>query len=171
MGNKTNENNYKKEYDDLHIYKTAIYNANDIIILFSSKGNILKVNKKTINTYGYREEELLSKNISELRNARNLEVLHTQFEEAKLGQIEFETMHYRKDGSSLPVEVKSIGIEINNERFVLSIIRDITNRIKNDEKTRELASLVENTDDAIIGSLGYKFECAYDGKEALEQLK
>ena len=67
--------------------------------------------------------------------------------------------------------MKSIGIEINNERFVLSIIRDITNRIKNDEKTRELASLVENTDDAIIGSLGYKFECAYDGKEALEQLK
>lgn len=151
MGNKTNENSYKKEYDDLQLYKTAIYNANDIIILFSSEGNILKVNKKTINTYGYNEEELLSKNISELRNSRNLEVLHTQFEEAKLGQIEFETMHYRKDGSSFPVEVKSIGIEINNERFVLSIIIDITNRIKSYEKTQELASLVENTHDAIIG--------------------
>ena len=28
MGNKTNENSYKKEHDDLQIYKTAIYNAN-----------------------------------------------------------------------------------------------------------------------------------------------
>lgn len=151
MGNRTNENSYKKEYDDLQIYKMAIYNANDIIILFSSEGNILKVNKKTINTYGYSEEELLSKNISELRNTPNLEVLHTQFEEAKFGEIEFETIHYRKDSSSFPVEVKSIGIEINNKRFVLSIIRDITNRVRSAEKTRELASLVENTDDAIIG--------------------
>jgi PAS domain S-box-containing protein len=117
MDNKTNENNYKKEYDDLQIYKTAIYNTNDIIILFSSEGNILKVNRKTINTYGYSEEELLLKNISELRNSRNLEVLHTQFEKAKLGEINYETMHYRKDSSNFPVEVKSIGIEINNERY------------------------------------------------------
>lgn len=151
MGGKTNENSYKNKYNDLQIYETALYNANDIIILFSSEGNILKVNKKAINTYGCNEEELLSMNISELRNAQNLEVLHTQFEKAKLGDIEFETIHYRKDGSNFPVEVKSIGIEINNETFVLSIIRDVTNRIKSDKETRELASLVENTDDAIIG--------------------
>ncbi|WP_297422022.1 PAS domain S-box protein [Clostridium sp.] len=148
---KTSENSFRKKYDDLKIYETALYNANDIIILFSSEGDILKVNKKAIDTYGYSDEEVLSKNISELRNAQNLELLSNQFAKAKLGEIEFETIHYRKDGSSFPVEVKSIGIEINDERFVLSIIRDITNRIKNDEKTRELASLVENTDDAIIG--------------------
>ncbi len=151
MGNQTNENGYKKKYDDLQIYETVLYNANDIIILFSSEGNIVKVNKKAINTYGYSEEELLSMHISELRNVQNLELLHTQFEEAKLGGIEFETMHYRSDGSNFHAEVKSIGIEIDNEKLVLSIIRDITNRIKSDEETRELASLVENTDDAIIG--------------------
>lgn len=151
MDNQTNDNSYKKNYNDLQIYKTALDNANDIIILFSSEGNILKVNKKAIDSYGYDKEELLSKNIFELRNREKLDFVNTQFEKAKFGEAEFETRHYRKDGSSFTVEVKSIGIEINNDRFVLSIIRDITNRIKNEEEARELASLVENTEDAIIG--------------------
>lgn len=143
MNNGTNDNSYKKIYNDLPIYETALHNANDIIILFSSDGNILKVNKKAINSYGYNEEELLSKNIFDLRNREKLELVNTQLEKAKLGEIEFETIHYRKDGSSFPVEVKSIGIEINNERFVLSIVIDITNRIKNEEEIKELASLYE----------------------------
>ncbi|OPJ63911.1 PAS domain S-box protein [Clostridium chromiireducens] len=141
----------KKNYDDLQIYQTALLNANDIIILFSSEGKILKVNLKAINSYGYEEDELLSMNIFELRNKEKLDIANTQFEKAKLGEIEFETIHYRKDGSSFPVEVKSIGVEINKGIFVLSIIRDITNRVKNEEEIRKLASLVENTDDAIIG--------------------
>lgn len=141
----------KKKYDDLQIYQTALLNANDIIILFSSEGKILKVNLKAINSYGYEEDELLSMNIFELRNKEKLDIANTQFEKAKLGEIEFETIHYRKDGSNFPVEVKSIGVEINKGIFVLSIIRDITNRVKNEEEIRKLASLVENTDDAIIG--------------------
>ncbi|RII35720.1 PAS domain S-box protein [Clostridium chromiireducens] len=141
----------KKNYDDLQIYQTALLNANDIIILFSSEGKILKVNLKAINSYGYEEDELLSMNIFELRNKEKLDIANTQFEKAKLGEIEFETIHYRKDGSNFPVEVKSIGVEINKGIFVLSIIRDITNRVKNEEEIRKLASLVENTDDAIIG--------------------
>ncbi|WP_160690411.1 PAS domain S-box protein [Clostridium sp. C2-6-12] len=151
MKSQTNESSDLKKDYDLQIYETAIYNANDIIILFSSEGNILRVNRKAINTYGYTEEELLSKNIRELRNSQNEKLLHNEFETAKLGEIEFQTTHYRKDGSHFSVEVKSTGIEMNGEKFVLSVIRDITNRILNDEKIIELASLVENSSDAIIG--------------------
>lgn len=151
MNNQENESICKNKYENLHICEAMLYNASDIIILFSNEGNILKVNKKAIAAYDYSEKELLSMNISKLRNGQNLEVLRTQFEQAKLGEIEFETIHYRKDGSSFPVEVKSIGIEVNSDKFVLSIIRDLTNRIKSDEEVRKLAYLVENTDDAIIG--------------------
>jgi len=146
-----NKEDNNKKYNDLEIYEAALLNANDIIILFSSEGNILKVNKKAIHSYGYSEEELLAMNIFELRNKEKLDVVNTQFGKAKSGEIEFVTIHYKKDGSSFPVEVKSIGMEINNDKFVLSIIRDITTRVKNEQKIIELASLVENTDDAIIG--------------------
>ncbi len=139
----------------MQIYEAAIRNANDIIILFSSQGNILEVNRKAVDTYGYTEEELLSKNIFELRNRERIELAIMQFEKAKSGDVEFETIHFKSDGTSFPVEVKSIGIEINNDRFVLSIIRDISNRMKNEAEIRGLASLVENTEDAIIGKTLY----------------
>lgn len=151
MSSETNENINKKKYNYLQIYEAAIRNANDIIILFSSQGNILEVNRKAVDTYGYTEEELLSKNIFELRNRERIELAIMQFEKAKSGDVEFETIHFKSDGTSFPVEVKSIGIEINNDRFVLSIIRDISNRMKNEAEIRGLASLVENTEDAIIG--------------------
>ncbi|WP_411679679.1 PAS domain S-box protein [Clostridium thailandense] len=151
MGDQINDNSFINNYNDLQIYRAALYNANDIIILFSSEGNILKANKKAIDSYGYNKEELLSKNIFELRKREKPEIINAQFKRAKFGEIEFQTRHYRKDGSRFPVEVKSIGVEIDNHKFILSIIRDITNRIKNEKETRELASLVENTEDAIIG--------------------
>lgn len=151
MKSRGDNNNYDKKYVDVKIYETVLYNANDIIILFSSKGNILKVNKKAIETYEYTEEELLSMSIFDLRNKENIEIANSQFEKAKIEGNEFETVHYKKNKLGIPVEVKSIGMEINNDVFVLSIVRDITNRMKNEEKTRELASIVENTQDAIIG--------------------
>lgn len=149
MYSSTEENS--TNFDDLKIYEAILYNANDIIILFSSEGNILKVNKKAIETYGFEEKELLAMSIFDLRNRKKLELANDQFEKAKLDGAEFETIHYTKSGFKIPVEVKSVGIEINNNKFVLSIVRDISNRIKNEAETRELASIVENTQDAIIG--------------------
>jgi PAS domain S-box-containing protein len=149
MYSSTEENSIN--FDDLKIYEAILYNANDIIILFSSEGNILKVNKKAIETYGFEEKELLVMSIFDLRNRKKLELANDQFEKAKLDGAEFETIHYTKSGFKIPVEVKSIGIDINDNKFVLSIVRDISNRIKNEAETRELASIVENTQDAIIG--------------------
>jgi PAS domain S-box-containing protein len=151
MGSKTNEIDHEQNYRYLQVFESAMYNANDIILLLSKEWEILKANKKAIENYGYTEEELLSMNITELRNVKKSELVNTQFEKAQLDGVEFETIHYRKDGSSFPVEVKSIGIEVNNDKFVLSIIRDISNRIKNEQEIRYLASIVESSEDAIIG--------------------
>jgi diguanylate cyclase (GGDEF)-like protein/PAS domain S-box-containing protein len=44
------------------------------------------------------------------------------------GGITFETAHRRKDGSTFPVEVSSRGDEVDGERMLLSIVRDISER-------------------------------------------
>ena len=140
-----------EDYRVIQIYNSAIYNANDIIILFSGEGKILKVNKKAIEAYGYSEEELLSMSIFQLRNKENPEALNARFDKAKTDGIEFQLEHYRKDGSYFYVEVKAVSIEFDNEKFVLSIARDITNRIKSEQEVRRLVSIVEDSQDAIIG--------------------
>lgn len=139
------------EFSILEIYRNILNNSNDIILLLSNNGNIINVNREAIKTYGYTETELLNKTIFDLRNKDKLNIVETQFNTAKKEGIEFRTFHYRKDGSKFPVEVKSTGIEINDQKFVLSIVSDISYKLKKEEEIRQLASIVENSEDAIIG--------------------
>lgn len=120
------------------VYRKAIDEANDIIILLSDSGKILDANNMAINTYGYSKEELLSMNIFELRNKEKIDYVNKQFSIAKKQGIGFETLHYRKDKTSFPVEVRSIAIDTEEGKVVVSIIR-------------HLSSIFENSEDAIIG--------------------
>ena len=52
--------------------------------------------------------------------------------------ILFETVHQRKDGRTFPVEVSSQGATIGGTRTLISVIRDITERKRLEEKRREL---------------------------------
>src|SRR4029078_5399334 len=81
-------------------------------------------------------EELIGMNVENLRHPSQIESLATQMASARRGNATFETAHMRKDGSQLSVEVNATSAEFGNERLIMSILRDITSR-KRDEKDRE----------------------------------
>lgn len=131
------------------IYRMAFDNAKDVLLLIDSDGNIVDANSEAVNCYGYSKAELLSMKIFKLRNS-DLEYMRKQFQMAKTTGLEFTTFHVRKDGSKFPVEVNSMGMRVRNEILVISIIRDISNRIKSEEEIVYLASVVEHSKDAIL---------------------
>lgn len=133
------------------LYSEAFNNTKDIILLMDQYGRILNPNKEAIREYGYTYEELISMTIEDLRQEKDEGVINNQLDIAKAKGIEFETNHIRKNGSSFPVEVKSIGFDIDNKEYVVSIVRNIENRRKSDEEVRTLAAMVESCYDAIIG--------------------
>jgi diguanylate cyclase (GGDEF)-like protein len=55
------------------------------------------------------------------------------------GTITFESVNVRKDGSSIPVEVRATAIESGGNRFFIAIVRDITERKKTEEYIKQLA--------------------------------
>ncbi|MBU3191884.1 PAS domain S-box protein [Clostridium bowmanii] len=120
-------------YNSLDVYKSIFDNVQDIILLISQEGYILNANNQAIKFYGYTYEELLSLNVRDLRNVKLGDIINTQLREAFKNNVVFETYHYRKDGSMFPVEVKSVGIDFEGSKIVISVIRDITQR-KNQEK-------------------------------------
>ncbi len=134
------------------IYKEVVENAKDIILVLDSEGRIIEANKLAVESYGYDYNELVGLSIFEIRGQDNTEIARMQFSRAKTDGVEFETVHYRKDGSGFPVEVKSVGVEDASGHYVASIIRDITNRNKRLEEIKVLASIVESSDSAIIGT-------------------
>jgi PAS domain S-box-containing protein len=113
--------------DEVHIrYKFLFQQARDIIMFIGIDGHIIDVNPIAIETYGYTKEEFLKMSIFDLR--KSVKWTQKQMEIAMKMGISFETIHFKKDGTSFPVEVSSIGTVINEEQILISIVRNISQR-------------------------------------------
>ncbi|HEY8560989.1 MAG TPA: PAS domain S-box protein [Pyrinomonadaceae bacterium] len=118
-------------------YRLLSMRARDVILFFRPDGKIVDANRVAVETYGYDHAALLGMRVHELRAPETLELIDEQLASANKGGAQFETVHRRRDGSTFPVEVSSVGADIGGERLLISIIRDITGRRKNEEIARQ----------------------------------
>lgn len=112
-------------------YELVLKRANDIILLLDASGTVTDCNEKAIREYGYAREELVGQNAS-MVIAPESQDRYFQFlekEPSEEGYL-FEAVHRRKDGSTFPVEISSMVIDIEGKKFIHGIIRDISERIE-----------------------------------------
>ena len=134
----------------LTLYKIFTENAHDVILFIRKRdGRIIEVNKAAVLTYGYTREELLGMTIFDLRASDRIEYVMGQMDTASDEGLVFTTLHRKKDGSELPVEVSSVSMVVEDELVHVSIIRDITERRRAEEAQALLASIVTHSEDAI----------------------
>ena len=123
--------------EGLRRYELLAEHSRDIILhMRRDDGRILEANAAAANAYGYTRGELQSLSIHELRAAGARGLTASQMAEADTGGILFETVHRRKDGSTFPVEVSSQGATIGGRRTLISVIRDVTERKRDEEALR-----------------------------------
>jgi PAS domain S-box-containing protein len=113
----------------------------DLILFIRPDGRIVEANRAALDAYGYDRETLLTMTIYDLRDASTVPLVPLQMAQADTQGIRFETMHRRKDGSTFPVEVSSIGADMYGERVLLSIIRDISDRKRAEDALRQSQEL------------------------------
>jgi PAS domain S-box-containing protein/putative nucleotidyltransferase with HDIG domain len=118
------------------------YTREIVLFIRARDGTILEANHAAVVAYGYTHEELLRKTVYDLRAPQARADTAAQMAQADTRGILFETIHCHKGGSTFPVEVSSIGATIENERILLSVVRDITERKRAEEQIkRQLAIL------------------------------
>ena len=138
----------------LQKYRILSERTREIIFFVRKDGRILEANIAAEMAYGYSRDELLKMSIQDIRapetRARTLEDLA----EADRKGLLFETIHQRKDGSMFPVEVSISGAyirsgrddkvlrgpgasSVGNERVLLNIVRDITERKRAEEAIKK----------------------------------
>ncbi|MCC9293953.1 PAS domain S-box protein [Clostridium sp. WLY-B-L2] len=132
------------------IDKDTLENSKNSVLVVNLKGKILYANKNAVECYGYSMEELLSMKISDLGSSNESFHMDQQFERSEGKKINFQTLHHTKNGSNFPVEVSYIKIKYNSEILFLTVIKDITVRVKKEDTLRRLASIIENSEDAIL---------------------
>jgi PAS domain S-box-containing protein len=133
-------------------YKILSESVRDIIHFIDIEGNIIDVNRSGLKLYGYTYEEFLKLNIRELRAEGFISPEFLQ--KCEKEGASYETVHYRKDKSTFPVEISAKGADIGGKRVIVSIIRDITERKQTEiaikESEEKFRSLFNNANDAIF---------------------
>jgi len=117
--------------------------ANDMVVLIDADGRILEANDRTVEAYGYSRDELIGRSAFDARGAADAEVAEVRRNFATImerGHLRYETLHRRKDGSPLPVEISSRRMNIGGRSYVQSIIRDMTERRAQEQYIAEISA-------------------------------
>jgi len=128
--------------------------APDGYYLSDLKGNFIDSNRAAEEITGYQREELIGRNFLKLNLLPSGQVLRAAALLARnalgqaIGPDEFTLI--RKDGSQVPVEIKTFPVKIEGETLVLATVRDITKRNQAEQVLRMYRDMVESAQDAIF---------------------
>jgi diguanylate cyclase len=125
-------------------FRSVIESANDSIILSDRTGTIISWNKAAERIFGFNEKEALGKNL-QIIIPDKFKVAHQQGMERYLlagepkvigNTVELEGL--RKDGSEFPIELSLAAWQEEGTVYFSSIIRDITERKRNEKKINQM---------------------------------
>ncbi|MHA2266850.1 MAG: PAS domain S-box protein [Promethearchaeota archaeon] len=119
-------------------YSNLFQHSNDGIFFHDLEGNIIDVNQKVLEQFGYTKTEILSLNIGQLHPASELVESKKAFEQiSKNGYVRFEINFKKKNGEIFPAEVSSSLFTVGEESFIQGIVRDITTRKLSESKLKK----------------------------------
>ena len=140
----------RKEYEkNLKMRAELLDNSSDSVFVMDPNDRLVYFNEPTCQLYGYKKEELSGLSVYDLLAGTDAETLSHRNTTLSKGEDFFESVHRKKDGSTFPVEIRGKLFEMEGNKYILSICRDITQRKVQDEERkaseRRLLSSMEAT--------------------------
>ncbi len=155
-----------QEYQQLHLqlneYRELLANvnrlsllskySNDPIFLLDDHFRFLEASESCEECYGYTRAELLGMSAADLRAQETRESFLDQVgQAARTGQGIYETVHQRRNGGKFPVEINLRAVYHEGAKLYLSVVRDISDRKRAEEKLKDHVRDVEIFNKACVG--------------------
>lgn len=134
-------------------YRIIFEAASDgMIISDIETGRVVDANPAAITMHGYTREEFIGLHLTAYIHPDSQRLFSESARDAQLGDtFDIPAVHLRKDGSSFFVDVRRTSIQFHARPCLLSVVRDVTERINAERllhqrvelHTREQATLLE----------------------------
>ena len=129
-------------------------NSPDMIDVLDPKGTILEANRRLCEELGYDEDELRGTPIWELDQLVEADDVKTLLSNFGHGERrKFEGRYERRDGSTVPVEVHLLRLNLDGEDRFVAVSRDISERTEREKELkrtrRRFQTLFEKAPEAI----------------------
>jgi PAS domain S-box-containing protein len=120
-------------------FRTFVDHAGDALFVQDfEQGTIVDVNRQACESLGYTRQELIGNTVLALHLDSDRAGLEPVAESAAAGGTVVNThWHRRKDGSVFPVEAHTTLVWYAGRRFLLNVVRDITDRLRAEEAVRQ----------------------------------
>jgi diguanylate cyclase (GGDEF)-like protein/PAS domain S-box-containing protein len=131
----------KRVQEELRRFRAALNASADSIFLVDADAmQIIDLNDAAAHSLGYEREELIGRHPAVLFESRDEAQVQAEYERAAAspqGTTLFRAHVRRKDGSLVPVEGSRRVLHAGGRNYVVGIARDITERLKSEERLQQ----------------------------------
>ncbi|MFW5793387.1 MAG: PAS domain-containing sensor histidine kinase [Bacteroidota bacterium] len=172
----------------IRILGHAVRGVSECINITDEHNIIQFVNQAFLNTYGYKEEEVIGKNVNMIVSKNNSEDLLNEIKSARLkGSWHGEVLNKKKSGEEFPVYLSTSLVKDNESKTIaiFAVSLDITERIKQtnaisklnkelSEKNKELEQIIyiasHDLRSPLINIEGFSYELSRLSKSVTQSL-
>jgi PAS domain S-box-containing protein len=147
----------KRREDELHLFRSLLDQSTDAILVADpTTGRIIDASGSACLSLGYTREEMLALRVPDIEATfRSVDEFEDNLRQLKAaGAFRFEGRQRRKNGSTFPVEVSVRYVARPEGDCVLTIARDVTDRLQAEEALRQTEEryrgLVESAFDGTV---------------------
>ncbi len=147
-----------KQAEERSRYQELLEKVEDAVYLIDADGRVLDANSAAYDRLGYGAAEFYSLHLEAILPAREAERIMSQLRSGESDpspeKLYVETVHFCKDGGTIPVEIHSRPILYQGRPVILNVARDISLRIAIEEEKKQLvAQLLHSQKMEAIGTL------------------
>ncbi len=132
-------------------FRCYVEQASEALLVCDAEGRILDLNRQACLNSGYSREELLKRNVLDLLTGPSASQAASVLRQSKPGvpgTLIGESR--RKDGTIYPIETAYVSFELDGEQRILSLSRDVTERMRGEQERLRLSKAIEQSGEAVV---------------------
>lgn len=131
----------KREQISEHKFQCILQATSDPIFVHDLNGRFYEINDAACKRLGYSRQELLNFHVWDIETAIKPHDLNTMWQALAKEPLNISGEHRRKDGTYYPVEITLSRFSIGDEKMILAMARDVTEKNSYEARLKHQATI------------------------------